>query len=153
MIMDDNDGQMIFGDLGGLKLLTFVLQGRKNPEKNHTQETCPDRGSNPGPLRDKCACYHLLHSGGPLVLSLEFFSSLSFQHHISPTKFLVTRIILCVTRGRILMRNVGIFRIFLGVHPFPLIHLTKILHFSIPLFMPFHILIHSFDVILHLIHG
>ena len=29
-----------------------------------TQETCPDRGSNPGPLRDKRACYHLLQSGG-----------------------------------------------------------------------------------------
>ena len=41
-----------------------VLQVRKNPEKNLTQETCPDRGSNPGPLRDKRACYHLLHSGG-----------------------------------------------------------------------------------------
>ena len=27
--------------------------------KNLTQETCPDRGSNPGPLRDKRACYHL----------------------------------------------------------------------------------------------
>ena len=39
---------------------------RKNPEKNLTQETCPDRGSNPGPLRDKHACYHFLHSGGPV---------------------------------------------------------------------------------------
>ena len=29
----DNDGQMIFGDLGGLKLLTFVLQVRKIPQK------------------------------------------------------------------------------------------------------------------------
>ena len=34
MIDDDNDGQMIFGDLGGLKSFpTFVLQVRKNPEK------------------------------------------------------------------------------------------------------------------------
>ena len=38
---------------------------RKNPEKNLTQGTCPDRGSKPGPLRDKRACYHLLHSVGP----------------------------------------------------------------------------------------
>ena len=64
MSMDDNDGQMIFGDLGALSFPTFVLQVRKNTEKNLTQETYPDRGSNPGPLRDKRACYHLLHSGG-----------------------------------------------------------------------------------------
>ena len=64
MMMDDNDGQMIFGDLGAESFLTFVLQMRKNLEKNLTQETCSDRGSNPGPLRDKRACYHLLHSGG-----------------------------------------------------------------------------------------
>ena len=61
---DDYDGQMIFGDRGSLKFPEFVLQVRKNPEKNLTQETCPDRGSNPDPLRDKRACYHLLHSGG-----------------------------------------------------------------------------------------
>ena len=36
--------------------------------KNLTQETCPDRGSNPGPLRDKRACYHMLHSGGHLYI-------------------------------------------------------------------------------------
>ena len=40
----------------------------KIPEKNLTQETCPDRGSNPGPLRDKRACYHLLHSGGLIFI-------------------------------------------------------------------------------------
>ena len=51
---------MIFGDLGSLKLPEFVLQVRKNL----TQETCPNRESNPGPLRDRRACYHLLHSGG-----------------------------------------------------------------------------------------
>ena len=64
MSMDDNDGQMIFRDLGGLKLPDICLAGEENPRKNLTQETCPDRGSNPGPLRDKRACYHLLHSGG-----------------------------------------------------------------------------------------
>ena len=32
--------------------------------KNLTQETCPDRGSNPSLLRDRRACYRLLHSGG-----------------------------------------------------------------------------------------
>ena len=57
---DDDDGQMIFGELGGLKLPDLVLQVRKNP----THETCPDQGSNTGPLRDRRACYRLAHSGG-----------------------------------------------------------------------------------------
>ena len=39
----------------------------KTSKKNLAQETCPDRGSSPGPLRDKCACYHLLHSGGRVL--------------------------------------------------------------------------------------
>ena len=64
MMMDDDDGQMIFGDLVGLKLPDIRLTGEEKPRKNLTQETCPDRGSNPGLLRDKRACYHLLHSGG-----------------------------------------------------------------------------------------
>ena len=29
--MDDNDGQMIFGDLGGLKLRDICLTGEKKP--------------------------------------------------------------------------------------------------------------------------
>ena len=64
MIYDDNDGQMIFGDLWGLKLPNICLTGEENHGKNLTQETCPDRGSNPGPLRDRRACYRLAHSGG-----------------------------------------------------------------------------------------
>ena len=56
MSMDDNDDQMIFGDYGGLKLPDICLTGEEKPRKNLTQETCPDRGSNPGPLRDKRAC-------------------------------------------------------------------------------------------------
>ena len=63
-MMDDYDGQLIFGDLVGLKLPDIRLTGEEKPRKNLTQETCPDRGSNPGPLRDKRACYHLFHSGG-----------------------------------------------------------------------------------------
>ena len=58
------------GTLGAESFLTFVLQVRKNPKKNFTQETCPDRGSNPGLLRDKHACYYLLHSGGALTLGI-----------------------------------------------------------------------------------
>ena len=67
---DDNGGQMIFGDLGGLKLPDICLTGKEKPRKNLTQETCPDRGSNPGPLRDRQACYRLSHSGGLFNLIL-----------------------------------------------------------------------------------
>ena len=61
---DDDDSHIIFGDLEGLKFPDICLTGEEKPRKNLTQETCPDRGSNPGPLCDKRACYHLLHSGG-----------------------------------------------------------------------------------------
>ena len=46
------------------KVSHICLTGEEKPRKNLTQETCPDRGSNLGPLRDKRACYHLLNSGG-----------------------------------------------------------------------------------------
>ena len=49
---DDNDGQMIVGDLGGLKLPDICFTGEEKPRKNLTQKTCPDRGSNLGPLSD-----------------------------------------------------------------------------------------------------
>ena len=64
MMMDDYDGQIIFRDLVGLKLPDSRLTGEEKPRKNLTQENCPDRESNPGPLRDKRTCYHLFHSGG-----------------------------------------------------------------------------------------
>ena len=62
---DDNDGQMIFGDRGGLKLPDICLTGE---EKTLAQES-PDRGSNPGPLRDRRACCRIAYSGGPLGCS------------------------------------------------------------------------------------
>ena len=65
MMMDDNDGQMIFGDLVSLKLPDIRLTGEEKPRKNLTQKTCPDRGSNPGPLRDKRASYHLCNGKLP----------------------------------------------------------------------------------------
>ena len=73
MMSDDNDGQMIFGDLGGLKLPDICLTGEEKSRKNLTQETCPERGSNPGPLRDRRACFHLVHSGGLYWLRLKQF--------------------------------------------------------------------------------
>ena len=42
----------------------ICLTGEEKPRKNPHQEACPDRGSNPGPLRDRRACYCLLQSGG-----------------------------------------------------------------------------------------
>ena len=57
MCDDDNDGQMIFEDLGGLKLPDICLIGEDKPRKNLTQESCPNRGS----LPDRRACYHLAH--------------------------------------------------------------------------------------------
>ena len=68
---DDNDGQMIFGDLVGLKLPDICLTGEDKPRKNLTEETCPDRGSNPGPLRDRRACCRLAHSDGLCVYICE----------------------------------------------------------------------------------
>ena len=55
MMSDDNDGQMIFRDLGVLELPDICLTGEEKPRKNLTQEACPDRESNPGPLRDRHA--------------------------------------------------------------------------------------------------
>ena len=60
---------MIFEDLVGIKLPDIHLTGEEKPRKNLTQETCPDRGSNPGPLRDNRAYYHLFHSGGQYNLA------------------------------------------------------------------------------------
>ena len=40
---DDYDGQMIFGDLVGLKIPYICLTGEEKFRKNLTQETCPDR--------------------------------------------------------------------------------------------------------------
>ena len=65
MTMDDYDGQIMFGDLVGRKLPDIRLTDEEKPRKILTKETFPDRESNPGPLRGKRACYHLLHSGGP----------------------------------------------------------------------------------------
>ena len=60
MIFDDYDGQMIFRDLMSLKLPDIRLIGEEKSRKNLTQETCPDWGSNSGPLRDMHACCHFL---------------------------------------------------------------------------------------------
>ena len=45
----------------GLKFPDICLTGAEKPGINLTQETCPERESNPGPLRDKRACCRLSH--------------------------------------------------------------------------------------------
>ena len=52
----------------GLKHPDICLTGEENPPKSLTQETCPNRGSNPSPQPDRRACYRLLLSGGPGML-------------------------------------------------------------------------------------
>ena len=64
---DDYGGQMIFGDLVGLKFPDICLTGEKKPRKNLTQETCPDRDR----TRARCvtsAHAIMLHSGGLIFL-------------------------------------------------------------------------------------
>ena len=53
-----------FATLSGKHHESCSLTGEEKPRKNLTQETCPDRGSNPGPLRDRRAFYCLSHSDG-----------------------------------------------------------------------------------------
>ena len=49
MMSDDDDGKMIFEDLGGLKLPEICLTSEEKPRKNLTQETCPEPGIEPRP--------------------------------------------------------------------------------------------------------
>ena len=69
--LDDYDGQMIFGDLWGLKLPDNCLTGEEKPEKTSPRKR-PDRGSDPGPLRDRRACYRLPHNGGQTPIQFLF---------------------------------------------------------------------------------
>ena len=48
IMMDDYDGQMIFGDLVGLKLPDICLTREENPEKPHPGNLSR-RGIEPGP--------------------------------------------------------------------------------------------------------
>ena len=50
------------GTLGGPKVSWHLSYRWGKTPKNLTQETCPDRGSNPGPLRDRRAWCPLAHS-------------------------------------------------------------------------------------------
>ena len=49
MIDDDNEGQMIFGDLGGLKLPDICLTGEEKPRKKPHPENLSQPGIEPGP--------------------------------------------------------------------------------------------------------
>ena len=41
MMMDDYDGQMIFGELGGLKVSDICLTGEEKPRKTSSRKTVP----------------------------------------------------------------------------------------------------------------
>ena len=49
MGMDDNDGQMIFGDLGGRKLPDICLTGKEKPQKKPHPGNLSRPGIEPGP--------------------------------------------------------------------------------------------------------
>ena len=60
-VMNDNGWQWWPNDIQGpwsLKLPDICLTGEEKPRKNLIQETCPDRESNPGPLRDNKILIH-----------------------------------------------------------------------------------------------
>ena len=79
---DDNGGQMIFGELVGLKFPDICLTGEgKIPKKKLTQDTCPDWGSNLSLLRGSRACYRLFHSGGHVIHLTKFFSPTCFPRN------------------------------------------------------------------------
>ena len=46
---DDNDGQMILGDLGGLKLPDICLTGEEKPRKKPLPGNLSQPGIEPGP--------------------------------------------------------------------------------------------------------
>ena len=48
--MDDNDGQMILGDLGGLKLRDICLTGEKKKTKKPHPGNLPRPGIEPRPV-------------------------------------------------------------------------------------------------------
>ena len=74
----------------------FYRWGKKKP-KNLTQQTCPDRGSNPGPLRDRRVCYSPVNWTCP-ALTTAFhsflFLALAFQ-------FLMPRLLRSLSRSSV----------------------------------------------------
>ena len=80
---DDYGGELIFGDFVSLKFPDISLTGEEEPQKgNLTQESSSNWGSNPGPLRDRCTCYHLFHSGG---LGVQTWENKMLQQNELPT--------------------------------------------------------------------
>ena len=76
---------MIFGDLGSLMLPDICPKDEEKPQKNLTQECCPDQGLNPGPLHDRYTCYRLLHSSGREIkcMYLENYKFLNLSKKLS----------------------------------------------------------------------
>ena len=72
------------GTLGSKASWHLSHRWGKTP-KNLTQETCPDQESNPGPLRDRRACYHLSHSGERVIhyfFTFQWYSAIWCRHYV-----------------------------------------------------------------------
>ena len=67
------------GNHGCLKLPDISLTGEEKHRKYLIQETCPDRGSNPDPLRESRAYYRLLDSGEPETNNNSLFGPQDLQ--------------------------------------------------------------------------
>ena len=63
---------------GGPKASWHCLTGEEKPRKPLTQETCPDRGSNPGPLRDRQACYPYSTAMYDIMIIINVFINISY---------------------------------------------------------------------------
>ena len=68
---DDYDGQMILGDPWGPKAPWHLSNRWGKTPKKLLLGNLSRPGSNPGPLRERRACYGLLQSGGVCIKSYE----------------------------------------------------------------------------------
>ena len=84
---DDYGGQIIIGDLVGLKFPDICLTGEEKPRKTLTQKTCPDRDRTQARCVDKRACYHLLHSGGHKLYKNIKFKNQTKQRYLLKVRY------------------------------------------------------------------
>ena len=67
--------------MGVLELPDIYLTDEEKPrKKNFIQETCPNRRSNPGPLRDRSACYVLSIAVDKLFLYCHLKTKVEFHN-------------------------------------------------------------------------
>ena len=77
--MDDNDVQMIFGDLGGLKLPDICLTGEEKPRRNLAQELVPTGD------RTRARCVTGAHATAcPTAVDLKVIKSVEIPYYGIP---------------------------------------------------------------------